>query len=246
MFSDDDLLPISALQHLAYCERQWGLIHLEQVWVENVLTAQGRRMHDRTHEAESEARNDLRTARGLRLHSFRLGLTGQADVVEFYRMTEEEIHIYRQDAMSPREKPNGITLEGVTGLWRPVVVEYKRGKPKIDRCDEIQVCAQALCLEEMWQVSISAGSIFYGWPRRRFPVSFDADLRKQTEDTARRLHELTALGKTPPPEYGDRCKNCSLLGQCMPKPLGRSRWKSVSVYLSESIDEALGSPKENP
>ncbi len=239
MYTDDELLPISALQHLVYCERQWGLIHLEQVWVENVLTAQGRGLHERTHEAESETRHDLRTARGLRIHSFRLGLTGQTDVVEFYRIPEKEVIAN----CNMEEKAVGIRLEGVEGVWRPVVVEYKRGKPKVDRCDEIQVCAQVLCLEEMWQVSISAGSIFYGRPRRRYPVAFDAELRKETEDTARRLHELTALGKTPPPEYGERCKNCSLMGQCMPKPLGRGRWKTVSRYVSESIDEALDGPK---
>jgi CRISPR-associated exonuclease Cas4 len=247
MYTDDDLLAISALQHLAYCERQWGLIHLEQVWVENSLTAQGRVLHERTHEAESESRGDLRTARGLRIHSFRLGLTGQADVVEFYRVTAEEKASYRQDAISPREKPEAIRLEGVAGLWRPVVVEYKRGKPKVDRCDEIQVCAQAMCLEEMWSVSIPAGAIFYGRPRRRYPVGFTAELRRQTEETARRLHEMTAIGKTPPPpSEGDKrckkCKRCSLAPLCLPEVSGRR--SSVGRYLNQSINEALAGPKE--
>ena len=133
MYSEDDLLPISALQHLAFCERQWALIHLEGVWAENQLTAEGRVMHDRAHEPGTESRGDIRISRGLRLRSLRLGLSGIADVVEFHRCG-------RPDDV------DGVCLPGVSGSWAPFPVEYKRGRPKSGPFDEIQLCAQALCL----------------------------------------------------------------------------------------------------
>jgi CRISPR-associated exonuclease Cas4 len=133
VFSEDELLPISALQHLAFCERQWALIHLEGAWAENQLTAEGRVMHDRAHEPGTESRGDIRISRGLRLRSLRLGLSGIADVVEFHRCGRPD------DA-------DGIRLLGVSGSWAPFPVEYKRGRPKSGPFDEIQLCAQALCL----------------------------------------------------------------------------------------------------
>jgi len=127
-YAEDDLLPLSGLQHLVFCERQWALIHIEQMWSENRLTAEGRALHDRAHDAGSESRPGLRIARGLRLRSLRLGLSGQADVVEF------------------RAAPSGVSLPAENGLWQPFPVEYKRGRPKPDHCDHVQLCAQALCL----------------------------------------------------------------------------------------------------
>lgn len=236
MFSDDDLLPISALQHLVFCERQWGLIHLEQVWSENFLTAKGRELHERTHEAAAESRGDVRTARGLKVHSLRLGLSGQTDVVEFHRVAPSA------GLSAAADGPDSLELPGVSGRWRAVVVEYKRGKPKVDRCDEVQLCAQALCLEEMWQVRLAAGAIFYGRPRRRLPVAFDAVLRDQTEAAARRLHELTARGETPPPRLGKHCKSCSLVGLCLPKPVGQGR--SAARYVAACIEAALAGSDE--
>lgn len=207
MFSEDDLLPISALQHLVFCERQWALIHLEGVWEENSLTVEGKYLHNRADDAETEVRGDLRIARGLRLKSLRLGLTGKADVVEFH---------------------SGV----------PMPVEYKRGKPKPDNCDKVQICAQALCLEEMLGVNIPIGAIFYGKPRRRLEVAFDTVLRAETEKTAERLHELMHAGKTPKAKYGKRCRRCSLLELCMPKAVS-SRMR-VEEYLTGALSEITG------
>ncbi len=225
MFSEDDLLPISALQHLAFCERQWGLIHLEQIWGENVLTAQGRLLHERTHEPETETRDDVRIARGLRLRSLRLGLAGQADVVEFHRLPEG---------------PEGLLLESVPGRWQPFIVEYKRGRPKIGYEDEVQVCAQALCLEEMLGVAVPAAAFFYGQPRRRQDVQLGSDLRERTEALVARLHELTAAGKTPPAVYSPKCQSCSLVDFCLPATTGPQQ--SARKYLARGIVEAMERP----
>jgi len=203
MFSEDDLLPISALQHLAFCERQWGLIHLECLWDENQLTAQGRHLHEKTDSPETEVRADIRTARGLRLRSLRLGLSGIADVVEFHR------------------SPEGMMLDGVDGLWQPLPVEYKRGRPKPDHCDEVQLCAQALCLEEMTKTTINVGMLYYGMPRRRYEVQIDSALRDITEGLCKHLHELTQAGKTPTARFEKKCKMCSLMNQCLPETLGK-------------------------
>jgi CRISPR-associated exonuclease Cas4 len=225
VFAEDELLPISALQHLVFCERQWALIHLEQLWSENRLTVEGRILHDRVHETESESRGDTRIARGLRLHSLRLGLIGIADVVEFYRVTTEP----------------GVKLAHAPGLWRPLPIEYKRGRPKPDQSDEVQLCAQALCLEETFRMEIPAGALFYGKHRRRREVHFGSSLRARTESLARRLHELTHAGKTPPAIYEKKCSRCSLLNLCLPKiTTGK---KNVRRYLSSAlgnIDEPNG------
>ena len=223
MFSEDDLIPISALQHYVFCPRQWGLIYIEQVWNENLFTAEGRLLHDKTHESETENRPDVRIVRGLRLCSYRLGLTGQADVVEFHRV---EV---------------GIKLENAEGLWKPVPVEYKRGKPKIDICDEVQICAQAMCLEEMLKTTIESSFIFYGKPRRRQQVNFTDALRKQTEQIIAELHQLTADKMTPKAEYRKECKSCSLVEVCLPEITGIE--KDIEHYLAkaksiESEDEA--------
>jgi len=213
MFSDDDLLPISALQHLAFCERQCALIHIEGLWAENVLTAEGRVLHDRTDDPSTERRGDLRIARALRIRSLRLGISGVADVVEFHR-------IQQTDSPAP--------------LWQPFPVEYKRGRPKPDHCDWVQLCAQALCLEEMLQAQIPAGAMYYGQPRRRQEVAFDTGLRTETENLCRRLHELIAECLTPPPVNDKRCENCSLLPLCLPKAL----FRSVSKYLDQALQSA--------
>lgn len=219
MFPEDDLLPLSALQHLVFCPRQWGLIHLEQVWSENYLTAEGRVLHEKTHEPQTENRSGVRIVRGLRLHSYRLGLSGQADVVEFVRQ--------------PVIEEEGVKLEGAEGLWRPVPVEYKRGKPKPDLCDEVQLCAQTLCLEEMLRVYIGEGAIYYGQPRRRQPVRFEEVLRQETERRAGQMHELFQAGITPSAAYEKKCRSCSLLEVCMPKITGIR--KDVEHYLRKGL-----------
>lgn len=213
-FLESDLLPVSALQHLAFCERQCALIHLEQQWEENRFTAEGRVLHDRAHGQESESRGDIKVVRGLRLHSLRLGLVGVADVVEFTSLGSDPT-----DSGSVSHKA-GVTLPGVPGRWLPKPVEYKRGKPKPDRTDEVQLCAQALCLEEMLGMAVNAGAIFYGRPRHRLEVRISDGLRKDTEELAQRLHELYDAGVTPPAIYGKKCKSCSLLDICQPKATG--------------------------
>jgi len=211
MYAEDELLPISALQHLLFCERQCALIHIEQVWAENRLTVEGKNLHERVHEQSSENRPGIRIARGLRLRSLRLGLVGMADVVEFHM---------------------GADI-GKYPCGQPLPVEYKRGKPKAGHSDEVQLCAQALCLEEMLNVQIPSGSLFYGTTRRRCDVLFDDVLRGLTIQTAERLHILLDSGVTPPAEYGPKCEQCSLLGLCMPKNAAPAH--SVARYLESMV-----------
>jgi CRISPR-associated exonuclease Cas4 len=207
-YSEDDLIMLSALQHYAFCERQCALIHIEQIWLESGLTAEGRIMHERVHEQDRESRGNVRIEYGLPLRSLRLGLIGKADVVEFHRVGKN--------------------------FWQPFPVEYKRGKPKHDHCDLIQLCAQAMCLEEMLSVPVPGGAIFYGRTRRRLDVSFDETLRRETEDAAEKAHQLISSGVTPPPVYDKRCKSCSLIGECLPKITGRK--SLVKSYLKRMID----------
>ncbi len=219
MFTEDDLLPISALQHLIFCERQCGLIHIEQAWVENRLTVEGRFLHDRVDEYEVEVRGELRAVRSLRIRSLELGLIGKADLIEFHQLVGED--------------KNGVVLKDTPGLWRPLPVEYKRGQPKPDICDEVQLCAQAMCLEEMLGTQVPEGQIFYGKPRRRHDVKFSADLRMATKQAAARLHELIRSGKTPPAVYEKKCESCSLKQICLPKAADGKH--SARKYLSESM-----------
>lgn len=234
MYTEDELLPISALQHLAFCERQWALIHLEGAWAENQLTAEGRVMHDRAHEPGIESRGDIRISRGLRLRSLRLGLSGIADVVEFHRCRRrDDSSVTAEGAL-----PDAVCLPGVPGLWSPFPVEYKRGRPKAGPFDEVQLCAQALCLEEMLGVSVPSAALFYGKPVRRFEVALTNSLRKETERLASRVHELLRLGVTPPPIYEKKCDSCSLFSLCMPIRL--SKHPTVEDYISATLDEHQG------
>ena len=209
MYSEDDLIPLSALQHLIFCERQCALIHVEQAWDENRFTAEGRIMHERVHEAGEESRGSVRIARGVSIRSLRLGLIGKADVVEFHRVER--------------------------GRWRPFPVEHKRGKPKPDESDKVQLCAQALCLEEMLGVEVPSGAIFYGRTRHRLEVAFDEALREATEKAAGQVHELIGSGNTPKPVYTKKCKSCSLIDQCLPQALYKKR--SVKAYLTQVLEE---------
>lgn len=206
-YSEDDLIPISALQHVVFCERQCALIHVEQVWDENRFTAEGRIMHERVHERDRESRGDIRIERGVPLRSLKLGLIGKADVVEFHRTDE--------------------------GKWQPFPVEYKRGKPKADGCDKVQICAQALCLEEMLDVKVSSGALFYGKTRHRLDVTFDHALREETEKAAKRAREMIRNGVTPKANYTKKCKSCSLKVHCMPK---LPKKQSVKTYLAKMVE----------
>ncbi|MBI4727251.1 CRISPR-associated protein Cas4 [candidate division TA06 bacterium] len=224
MHADDDLLPISALQHLTYCPRQCALIHVEQVWSENLFTAEGRVMHDKAHDGGTESRGDVRTATGVRLVSHKLGLTGQADMVEFHKAEEEKDNSGQKIA---------VKLPGAKGLWKPFPIEYKRGKSKTHQADEVQLCAQAMCLEEMLKVTIPVGALFYGATRRRQEVAFTLSLRELTETTTIKLHELMSKGITPPPNYDKgKCDRCSLLEICRPQALDK---RSAEAYLKRML-----------
>jgi len=221
MFTEDDLLPLSGLQHMAFCERQWALIHIERQWEENSRTAKGRVLHEHVHEAGSESRKALVVVRGLPLHNFRLGISGQADAVEFRATKPDE--------------PGGVALDGKSGRWLPSPVEYKRGKPKKQICDLVQVCAQALCLEEMFGITIPGGALFYATPRRRQEVAFTPELRVQTERLCARMQDLYRRRETPPPVYTRGCENCSLKNICLPRTLAAPR--DVRAYLTGAIKE---------
>jgi CRISPR-associated exonuclease Cas4 len=214
-YTQDDLLPLSGLQHLLFCERQCALIHIEQAWAENRLTAEGRIMHEHVHEADKESRGNVRIEYGVPLRSLKLGLIAKADVVEFHR-----------NRLSGKEAPE---------IWLPFPVEYKHGKPKKDNSDKVQLCAQAMCLEEMLDVEIPEGAIFYGKTRRRQDVVFDSALRMETEETASRFHNLLESGKTPNPVYAKRCESCSVYELCLPKTVEKKR--SINRYLSDAVRE---------
>jgi CRISPR-associated exonuclease Cas4 len=209
--SEDELLPISALQHLLFCERQCALIHLEGLWADNDLTVEGQHLHSRVHQDETERRGELRVLRGLRIQSLMLGLVGRCDVVEFH-----------QD-----------------GSVFPV--EYKRGRPKRGEEDRVQLCAQALCLEEMYAKPAPSGAIFYGRTRRRLEVECDERLRTSTVEAVRRLRELVGAGVTPRAVVKPKCRRCSLLHLCLPEAMSEGRVASryAARALTRSIAEEL-------
>jgi CRISPR-associated exonuclease Cas4 len=208
----DNPIPISALQHAVYCLRQAALIHIERVWAENRFTAEGRVLHDVAHEAGSRKSRGVRRVTALPVASLRLNIAGVADMVEFHA------------------GPGGETA---------FPIEYKRGKPKLHRADEVQLCAQALCLEEMTGRPVSKGALFYGETKRRVVVPFDAELRKLTEDAAMAFGVLLAEGRTPPPVWkASRCRACSLIELCRPQAVT----KSALGFRRRSIAAALAPP----
>lgn len=218
MFAPEDCLMISGLQHFRFCRRQWALIHLEQQWAENLRTVEGEFLHERAHNEQlQERRGDLLTVRGLRVQSLTLGLSGICDVVEF-----------RQDA-------RGVPLSGKDGQWLPYPVEYKRGVPKQDGCDELQLCAQAMCLEEMLCCEIPEGALYYGEPRRRLRVSLTKELREEVRSDAAQMHALYRRGHTPRVRRTKSCNACSLKELCLP---GLQKSGSVRDYLRRHMEDA--------
>ena len=203
-YAEDETLLISGIQHFTFCKRQWALAYLEGQWNENVLTAQGHILHERAHEDASELRGGVLTVRGMRVYSLTLGMQGQCDVVEFH-----------QDA-------DGIPLHGREGKWRPTPIEYKRGHIKSNDADRLQVCCQALCLEEMLHCSIAVGEIFYGETRRREQFPLDAKRREHTLTIIARMHEYAKRGYTPKAQLTTSCKACSLYNMCLPQLASRS------------------------
>lgn len=223
MSPEADLIPLSALQHFVFCRRQCALIHIEGAWAENRLTVEGRLLHDSVDQARSESRRDLRTATAVRICSRHLGVVGVMDMLEFHRVESPHDNEHRSIATK---------LPGTSGLWVPFPVEYKRGRPKEHRADEIQLCAQALALEEMLEVTIAQGALFYGQTRRRLDVMFDSALRHLTQSTADGIHEMLKSSMTPPAEYAPKCNSCSLLDLCQPRMAARGsamRWLSAEI-----------------
>lgn len=222
IYSEEDLLPVSALADLVFCERRAALHFMEGIWENNLFTIEGTYLHQKVDAMDpTEVRGDLRIARGLRLRSLRLGLSGIADVVEFQRVPEDKL---------------GITFEETTGAWHPMPVEYKRGRLRKEGGYEVQLCAQALCLEEMLNAEIPVGAIFYGKTKRRLEIAFGEKLRQETEKAAERLHELLESDSTPQPVRGSKCERCSLINLCLPRITDKGQ--SVRRYLSKAIAEA--------
>ena len=206
---DDDPVLLSALQHYLFCPRQCALIHVERLWAENALTAEGRLKHEAVHAPKGERRKGVRTVTGMPLRSSVLGVTGVADVVEL------------------RDTAAGLV---------PFPVEHKRGRPKAHRADEVQLCAQAICLEEMLGVPVPVGALFYGQTRRRQDVAFDAELRALTARVAAEVRALLAAGRTPPARYDPkRCDTCSLFELCRPKALEKPR--RVVAWLARLVED---------
>lgn len=218
MFAENDIISISALQHWLYCPRQCALIHLEQAWAENKFTAEGRVMHENAHEGADETKSGIRITRGMSVMSESLGLTGQCDVVEFHG-------------------PAGNFKSEITNLkctQRVHPVEYKRGKPKAHQADEVQLCAQAMCLEEMLGIQIETGALYYGQKRRRTDVQFTEDLRALVQTTTAEIRACFLSGDTPLAEYDERrCDACSLIDFCQPQAMrfqkGAAAWFSSSL-----------------
>ncbi len=216
MYAEEDFLSLSGLQHFSFCRRQWALIHIEQAWQENLLTVQGNILHEKVHQSDSEKRGDLIITRSMQVFSRRLGIRGVCDVVE----------LHRNDA--------GVPLHGREGRYLPVPIEYKRGRPKEEDADVLQLCAQALCLEEMLACDIPQGYLFYGETRRRLPVLFDRQLRGLVAALFTEMHDLYRRGHTPRVRPHKGCKACSLANLCLPK-LGKNT--SAAAYISARLQE---------
>ncbi len=219
MYREQDLLPLSGLQHFAFCERRWALVQLEMQWVDNQHTAAGELGHERAHSGEIESRPDVLVRRAVPLRSLRLGVAGIADVIEFRRMRGDE---------------RGVEIAGRRGTWLPHPVEYKRRRAKIEMSPyAVQLCGQAMCLEEMLGISIPEGSIFDISAKRRQPVRFSEELHHRVDSAARAMHRLYAEGRTPAPVLKRACPECSLFELCRPEQLCRRT--DVRRYMQQAV-----------
>lgn len=215
-YADEELLLLSGIQHFAFCTRQWALIHIEQQWAENVKTIEGKHLHERVDDPFlNNSDSQLVVWRSVNLISRQLGFTGRADVVEF------------------KKSLSGVELPSKKGRWTPYPVEYKRGKPKPDERDEVQLCAQAICMEEMFETTIDEGALYYAEIRRRDVVPFTLELREKVAQYAKEMHQLFRHANTPPPIYKSHCKSCSLFDICLPKNIDSSN--TVSNYLKREF-----------
>lgn len=216
-YTQDELLPLSGIQHFLFCRRQWALIHIEQQWKENALTAEGRIMHERVDDPFfTETRKGIITARSVPVASYRLGLAGICDVVEF------------------TSSPDGVKLPGRDGLYLAAPIEYKRGKEKYDHSDETQLCAQALCLEEMLSMSIPRGYLYYGETRHRVEIEITAELRTLVKDMTDEMHNYFQRGYTPKVKTSKACRSCSLADICL--PVLQENVIAASKYIKQNIE----------
>jgi CRISPR-associated exonuclease Cas4 len=216
-YKEDDFLLLSGIQHFVFCKRQWALIHIEQQWQENLRTIEGEILHEKTHDDTiKEKRGDLIVSRGMAIFSRTLGITGACDVVELHK------------------SPNGVNIFGREGTYKPVPVEYKRGKPKEDESDVLQLCAQAMCLEEMLLCKIPEAFLFYWETKRRLKIIFDDELRERVKTIVKEMHELYDKRYTPKVKLSKSCKACSLIEVCMPK---LCKNPSVSDYIKKNLLE---------
>ena len=217
-YSEEDYLLISGIQHYDFCSRQWALIYIEEQWNENYLTTSGRILHEKVHSGGApEKRDDIIIFRSLKVSSSRLGISGECDVVEFHR------------------SENGITLIGYDDLWVPYPIEYKRGKTKIEDCDRLQLCAQAVCLEEMLCCRIDSGALYYGETRRRESILFSDELRSKLEVIIETMHSLFSKQYTPKVKNNKKCISCSIKDVCLPKLLDTQK-NNVTKYFEDNLE----------
>ena len=217
-YTQDDLLPLSGIQHFLFCRRQWALIHVEQQWKENALTAEGRIMHKRVDDPFfTETRNGVITARSVPVASYRLGFSGVCDVVEF------------------TSSPDGVKLPNKDGLYLAAPIEYKRGKEKHDHSDKTQLCAQAICLEEMLSLNIPRGYLYYGETRHRVEIEFTAELRTLVKDMADEMHNYFSRRYTPKVKTSKACRSCSLADICL--PVLQEKVIAASKYINQNIEQ---------
>lgn len=218
-YEEEDYLLLSGIQHFAFCRRQWALIHIEQQWEENVRTFEGRSMHENTHNPfYKEKRGEVISVRAMKIFSKKLGVSGECDLVEFHADSR------------------GIPLNGRKGLYRVVPVEYKRGAPKSHDADELQLTAQAMCLEEMLQTEISQGYLFYGETKHRSEVEFSETLRGKVKAFLEEMHQYYNRNYTPKVKAGTKCKQCSLQNICVPN-LGSN--DKVEDYIEAVLGEKM-------
>ncbi|MCI1659703.1 MAG: CRISPR-associated protein Cas4 [Bifidobacterium psychraerophilum] len=216
-YPEDDWLALSGLQHYSFCKRQWALIHVEQLWSENARTTAGSLEHQRAdHYENSETRGDLLVLRSLRVYSRQLGITGICDVVEF------------------RTSPDGVRLQQREGTWNPYPIEYKHGVTKTMDADRLQLCAEAMCLEEMLACKIPEGALFYRQTRRREVVSIEDSLRSEVKRLLTNMHEMYSRGLTPRAKRKHACNACSLKDLCLPQ---LDRAESAKSYIEQYVYE---------
>jgi CRISPR-associated exonuclease Cas4 len=213
----DELLPLSGIQHFHFCRRQWALIHVERQWKDNYLTVEGKQLHERVDDPFfKQVRDGVITARSMPVASYILGLIGVCDIVEF------------------TPGPEGIILPGRCGFYLPAPVEYKHGEPKQDECDTVQVCAQALCLEEMLSISIPTGYLYYAKTRHRIPVEITPPLREKVAEMTTEMHQYFSRGYTPKVRPSKACRSCSLADVCLPEL--QAKVISASKYIQMQLD----------